>query len=161
MWSFWGKRGTLWICESLFWTSSCESPAFITVTFRTKLLILEGFFGGDRHIGNNAAQGPKKFEYQVRLVLFHEAKGCRDKEVIKTVIQMLDKLATLKNMHSVCFGRWGLLDNVWSVLCKGSVPVINVQGHSSEDRGCVWSLIHDWFFVSSDNKVKRDLWAKT
>lgn len=94
MWSFWGKGRTLGICESLFWTTSCKSPALIKVTFRTKLLTLEGFFGGDRHTGNNVDQRVKKFEYQVRLVLFHEAKGCRDKEVIKTVIQMLDKLAT-------------------------------------------------------------------
>lgn len=63
------------------------------------------FFGGEGHIGNNVDQRAKKFEYQVRLVLFCEAKGCRDKDAIKTVMQMLENLATLKNMHSICFGR--------------------------------------------------------
>lgn len=52
------------------------------------------FFGGEGHIGNNVDQRAKKFEYQVRLVLFCEAKGCRDKDAIKTVMQMLENLAT-------------------------------------------------------------------
>lgn len=49
----------------------------------------------------------------------------------------------------------------WSVLGKESAPVMNVQGHSSEGRGSVRSLTHDCFSVSSVNKAKKDLRAKT
>lgn len=89
LWSFWGKGGKLCIFESFFWTTTCKSSALITVIVRTKLLTFEGFLGGTGRQGTTVDQGAKKFAYQARLVLCSEAKGCIDKEVIKTVIQII------------------------------------------------------------------------
>lgn len=89
-WGVFGEREENCAYLNLFFlTTTCKSFALITVIVRTKLLTFEGFLGGTGRQGTTVDQGAKKFAYQVRLVLCSEAKGCIDKEVIKTVIQII------------------------------------------------------------------------